>query len=102
MAEERLDQYIKSDQQKQRKCLIHSEQIKNLTTENEKLKSDLSRKERHLASANKKVDELKEFQRICEESSAALEALQHDRKTMMQEFDALREKYHNEKRKLLE
>lgn len=55
-----------------------------MTAENDKLKTELARKERHLASANKKLDELKEFQRICEESSIALEALQHDKKAVVQ------------------
>jgi Tfp pilus assembly protein PilO len=51
------------------------EQTKNLASENEKLKSELTRKEKQMIVLNKKADELKEFQKTYEESASVVENL---------------------------
>lgn len=52
LAEQRLNEYLKEDQQKQIK-------IKKLQNQIEKLKTDLGKKDKAINSANKKLEQLK-------------------------------------------
>ena len=65
-AEDKLGEYAKEDEHKQGKNIVNIATIKKQSTQIDRLRSDLNKKEKSIKSKNEKLEELKNSELNCE------------------------------------